>query len=68
MITVDYENLCVTGEWSSKFKSKDEMFKAVRNYVVGEGKSIPHRSGKKTNQNRTGILDNRPYIFKGQTK
>ena len=54
MIKVDYETLSVSGDMTARFKSKDEMFKAVSKYVILQGKDL-----KK---------DDRPYIFKGQTK
>jgi hypothetical protein len=67
MIKVDYERLTVEGDMTARFKSKDEMFKAVFKFVISEGKSIPRSTCKKSRENPTGINDNRPYIFKGQT-
>ena len=68
MIKVDYETLSVSGDMTARFKSQDEMFKAVSKYVISEGKGIPRQTCAKSEQNRTGIVDNRPYVFKGQTK
>ena len=68
MIKVDYELLTVEGDMTATFNTREGMETAVRNYVKLEGKSILHRSCKKDSRNPTGILDNRPYIFKGQTK
>jgi hypothetical protein len=56
MISVDYENLCVTGDWSSKFKTKEEMFKAVTKYVLNIGKDL-----------HGGKYSDKPYIFKRRT-
>lgn len=67
MIIVDYEALTVSGDFKGSFNSKDEMFKSIRAYVKIVGKQIPHQTSLKWNQNPTGILDNRPYIFKGRT-
>ena len=52
MIKVDYETLSVSGDMTARFKTKEEMEKAVKKYVVIVGKE----------------LGSRPYIFKGQTK
>jgi hypothetical protein len=68
VIKVDYEALTVEGDMTVRFKSKDEMFKAVSKFVISEGKAIPRHTCKKSDRNPSGILDNRPYIFKGQTK
>ena len=67
MIIVDYEALSVTGDMTAKFKTKDEMFEAVKAFVICKGKAIPRRTEKKSTGNPTGILDNRPYIFKRRT-
>jgi hypothetical protein len=52
MIKVDYETLSVSGDMTARFKTKEEMEKAVKKYVVIVGKERGFR----------------PYIFEGQTK
>ena len=54
MITVDYETLSVTGDWKTRFGSKEEMEKAVLRYVKLRGQELRR--------------EDKPYIFKGQMK
>ena len=61
MINADYDALTVTGDMTAKFKSKDEMFKAVKSYVVMVGKGIPRET-------RRGVrVDDGPFVFKHRT-
>ena len=53
MIKVDYEKLVVTGDWKTRFGSKEEMEKAVLRYVKLRGQELRH-------------TEDRPYIFKEQ--
>jgi hypothetical protein len=50
VIKVDYETLSVSGDMTARFKTKEEMEKAVKKYVVIVGKERGFR----------------PYIFEGK--